>query len=101
MGSVIRYRWKRRGTDSFLGQVNLPGAGDDFVGAIHESPLQDRSYALILMGDRCGPASRHRMKRNQGRVTESSPSVGDEERWKEENSFHGERLCLLDLQANG
>src|SRR4029434_299861 len=41
--------WTRRGTDSFLGQVSLPGAGDDF-------PLQHHSTALILMGDWCGPS---------------------------------------------
>ena len=42
-------RSSRRGTDSFLGQVNLPGAG-----RIHflKSPM-----ALNLMGDWCGPGS--------------------------------------------
>jgi len=39
----------RRGTDSFLGQTRLPGAGDHF--------LKENSIALNLMGDWCGPRS--------------------------------------------
>ena len=43
----IRYRWTGRGTDSFLGQVSLPGAGRIL--------LEKSPNALILMGDWCGP----------------------------------------------
>jgi len=30
-GFVILKPWTRRGTDSFLGQETLPGAGEDFL----------------------------------------------------------------------
>ena len=39
--------WTRRGTDSFLGQSRLPGAGDD-------SLTGTAPTALNLMGDWCG-----------------------------------------------
>ena len=56
--------------------------------------------ALILMGDWCGPTIRHRMKRKQGRVTERSRCQRLEEK-EIEKFISRERLCLLDLPANG
>jgi len=53
------------------------------------------------MGDWCGPAIRHRMKRKQGRVTERSPPVRGEKKGEEENSFHGKRLCFLTCRLMG
>src|SRR6266542_848335 len=35
------------------------------------------------------------MKRKQGRVTERSPTVREEKKGKEENSFHRKCLCFL------
>ncbi len=43
----------------------------------------------------------NRIERKQGRVTERSRTRRERKKGKEENSFHGKRLCLLDLPANG
>jgi len=44
----IRSRWRRRGTDSFLGQVACQGR--------QEFSMEISANALNLMGDWCGPA---------------------------------------------
>ena len=51
---MIGYRWRAAWYRQFSWASKLARAGDDSVRAIHESPLQDRSHGLILMGDRCG-----------------------------------------------
>jgi len=41
------------------------------------------------------------MKRKQGRVTKDHGLCEKGKRGKEEHSFSRERLCLLDMPANG